>query len=443
MITRNLARFILGIGVAALFAGCGVLQPGQADTQPPIGAPPRHATSLLQSSPQTPRNALAFRIVYRFKRGRDAQVPMADLIAVNGVLYGTTAGGGEYGCDGGGGCGAAFKVTLSGSQVSESVIYSASEGSAPEAALLAVGGVLYGTTQYGGQNSCYYSCGTLFSLTPSGSGYAPSILHDFQSNSGSNPTAPLIEVGGELYGTASGGGSENGGVVYELSKAGSKYRVIYSFEGGQDGSNPLGGLVDLNGSLYGTTAMGGSADAGVVYELEKRAGGYKERVVYSFKGGKDGSYPDAALIALRGALYGTTSAGGDNGCGGCGTVFKLTPVTSGYSESIIYRFHGSPDGSYPDSALTALGDRLYGTTVLGGKVSCVSGRGCGTVFELIPSGGDYKERVLHRFAGGSGGYSPEAGLTPVNGSLYGTTAFGGNLKCNHRGGCGIIFLVGP
>lgn len=440
MKSLDFSRMMLSsCAAAALLAGCG-------GSQPSIGAPPPQAIILRQTSQHVSRKAAAFQILHRFKAGIDAQVPLADLIAVNGVLYGTTAGGGDYGCDGGGGCGAAYKVVFSGSRISESVIYSASEGSAPTAALLAVGDVLYGTTQYGGQNSCYYSCGTLFELTPSGSGYAPSILHYFQSNSGSNPTAPLIEVRGRRYGTASYGGSGNGGVVYELSKTGSEYRVIHSFKGGQDGSNPYAGLIDFNGSLYGTTGTGGSANMGVVYELKNAPGGYKERVVYSFKGGKDGSYPYAALIALHGVLYGTTSEGGGSGCSygsGCGTAYKLTPVKSGYTEGIIYRFRGSPDGSYPDSGLAAFGEHLYGTTVLGGNTSCVSGRGCGTIFELIPSGVGYRERVLHRFAGGRGGDSPQAGLTAMNNSLYGTTAFGGNLKCNYGGGCGTVFSIEP
>lgn len=444
-------RYVLsGFFVAAMLAGCGALpvslSKGQDDTQPAIGEAPAHAIRLGRTSSHISGNTPRFRILYRFKSGIDAQVPEADLIAVSGVLYGTTVSGGESGCEGGGGCGTAYKLTLTGSQISESVIYNVTEGFQPAAALLAVGDVLYGTTENGGQYSCYFSCGTLFQLSPSGSTYAPSILHYFQSDSGSNPTAPLIEARGRLYGTASDGGSGNGGVVYELGGAGSKYRVIHSFEGGRDGANPYAGLLDFNGSLYGTTGTGGSANVGVVYELRSTADGYKERVVYSFKGGKDGSNPDTALIALHGVLYGTTSEGGGGSCSkgaGCGTVYKLTPAQSAYTESVIYRFRGGRDGRYPDSVLTAFRDGLFGTTIFGGNSSCAGGEGCGTIFELGRSGNGYRERVLHRFKGGADGYSPEAGLTAMNGSLYGTTAFGGNLRCNYGEGCGTIFSIEP
>ncbi len=426
----------------AMLTACG-------GSQPPIGAPPTRAISLRQTSPQVSRGAATFHVLYRFKPGVDAEVPEASLIAVHGVLFGTTASGGQSSCGGNSGCGTAYKVTLSKTGVSESVIYNTL--AYPEAALLAVGDALYGTTKYGGDRGCYsssYTCGTVFELTPSGPGYQGTILHYFTDSSGSFPTAPLIGVGGKLYGTASYSGSASGGgVAYELGETGSGYRVIHNFSGSQDGLFPYAGLIDVDGSFYGTTGEGGSANMGVVYELKHTGSSYKERVVYSFKGGTDGSYPDAALIALHGVLYGTTSEGGGGSCSdasGCGTVYKLTPVKSGYAESVIHRFRGGPDdGGYPDSALTAVGEDLYGTTVLGGKTSCVSGRGCGTIFELVPSERGYRERTLHRFTGGTGGYSPQGGLTAMSGLLYGTTAWGGNLKCNYGGGCGTIFSIEP
>jgi hypothetical protein len=432
---------LITCAVVALLVGCG-------GSQPPIGAPPTRAISLRQTLPQVSRDAATLHVLYRFKPGVDAEVPEASLIAVHGVLFGTTASGGQSSCGGNSGCGTAYKVTLSKTGVSESLIYNAV--GYPQAALLAVGDALYGTTEYGGYSGCgsgSYSCGTLFRLTPSGSSYTSAILHYFQYSSGGFPTAPLIDVGGKLYGTASSGGSASGGgVAYELGETGSGYRVIHYFSGGQDGLFPYAGLIDADGSFYGTTGEGGNANMGIVYELKHTGSSYKERVVYSFKGGTDGSYPDAALIALHGVLYGTTSEGGGSGCSygsGCGTVYKVTPTKRGYSESIIYRFRGSPDGEYPEAALTAFGDRLYGTTVLGGKTSCVSGRGCGTIFELVPSGRGYHERILHRFTGGTGGYSPQGGFTAMSGLLYGTTAWGGNLKCNDGGGCGTIFSIEP
>jgi uncharacterized repeat protein (TIGR03803 family) len=278
----------------------------------------------------------------------------------------------------------------------ESVLYSfrggAADGSVPQAGLVADGtGTLYGTTGDGGASSACGSagCGTVFALTPSGSGYAE--------------------------------------------------RVLYSFQGGSDGAHPYGGLtVDGSGALYGTTAFGGSASCnvgcGTVFKLAPSAMGYRESVVYSFQGGNDGANPYyEALIADRaGALYGTTTFGGNGSkCdgasfSGCGTVFKLTPSATGYTERVLYAFQGGRDGAASVAGL--IGDEagaLYGTTNRGGSDRC-GGRGCGTVFKLTPSGTEYRERILHSFRGRRDGGQPYAGLiVDASGALYGTTAFGG------------------
>ena len=134
-----------------------------------------------------------------------------------------------------------------------------------------------------------------------------------------------------------------------------------------------------------------------------------EKVLYSFQGGSDGSYPTAGLIADKaGNLYGTTAFGGSGACHsrgelgrqtGCGTVFELSPAGDGtWTEKIIYSFQGQQDGSYPYVGLTfdSTGN-LYGTTAYGGgNATCVSIEyGCGVVFELTPgSGGDWTEPQL-------------------------------------------------
>lgn len=158
------------------------------------------------------------------------------------------------------------------------------------------------------------------------------MLHSFSLGS---PQAALVEdSAGNLYGTAFDGGSTlcvygnpGCGIVFTVSSATGKGRGLYSFLGPPDRANPTSNLVrDAAGNVYGTTFLGGAYGAGSVFKLNKTGG---ETVVYSFTGGTDGGTPEAGqIIDAAGDLYGTTYLGGDLSCFppyGCGTVFKLTP----------------------------------------------------------------------------------------------------------------------
>jgi uncharacterized repeat protein (TIGR03803 family) len=156
------------------------------------------------------------------------------------------------------------------------------------------------------------------------------VLHNFgKPTDGYNPQAGLIDVGGRLYGTTQWGGSGNCqsgsgysgcGIVYGINTSG-KEKVLYSFAGGRDGAHPVAGLIDVNGTLYGTTRDGGANGLGTVYSVSVSGA---EKVLYSFTGRKgDGANPVAGLINVKGTLYGTTFEGGTHG--GDGTIFALSP----------------------------------------------------------------------------------------------------------------------
>lgn len=191
-------------------------------------------------------------------------------------------------------------------------------------------GNLYGTTQEGGA----HASGTVFELTPSQGGWTETVLYSFAENY--YPEAGLlIDRAGNLYGTTEGGGTSNGGTVFELTPqagGGWKETLLHSFAGG-DGSNPCAGLIlDAAGDLYGTTQGGGTHSYGTVFELIPAGGGkWTEKVLYNFTGPR-GAYPYAGLILdAAGNLYGTTFAGGmysscPYGTNYCGTVFELTPL---------------------------------------------------------------------------------------------------------------------
>ena len=331
-------------------------------------------------------------VLYTFTGGNDGRKPYAGLIFDQaGNLYGTTSGAGTYGH------GVVFKLTpKSDGSWTESVLYSftgGNDGFAPFAGLIFDrAGNLYGTTFGGGIFNCGGGgCGVVFKLTPNADGsWTESVLHSFLASDGTYPEAGLIfDAAGNLYGTTISGGADNGGTVFKLTpKSDGSWTesVLYSFTGGNDGRESRAGVIfDQAGSLYGTTQLGGSG-VGVVFKLTPNAnGGWTEKVLHQFTGGKDGAGPVAGVIFDQaGSLYGTTTEGGNLNCGsgrGCGVVFKLTPNSNGgWTESVLHAFIDRA-GAFPWAGVIfdAAGN-LYGTTY-GDRLS---GTPPGSVFEITP-----------------------------------------------------------
>jgi uncharacterized repeat protein (TIGR03803 family) len=368
----------------------------------------------------------AYSVLYSFKSGNDGRDPHAGpLIKVKGTLYGTTVYGGGP-CLGRCFEGTVFAITTSGGEtVLHNFEVGSKDGKNPRAGLIDVTGTLYGTTIHGGLASCY--CGTVFKVTPSG---AETALHSFAGEpDGRDPDAGLLNVNGTLYGTTFNGGTAGDGTVFTISTSG-KETVLYNFAGKPNGAHPYAGLVNVNGTLYGTTVHGGTDGDGTVFTITTSGA---ESVLYSFKGGSgDGEHPmQAALLDVNGKLYGTTPRGGTNGRG---TVFSIT--TSG-KETVLHNFGGSRDGALPYGGLLNVNGTLYGTTSNGGSGSCLrysNVHGCGTVFKTTTSG---KETVLHSFGGSGDGKYPYAGLIDVNGTLYGTATAGGAKDA------GAVFSLSP
>jgi uncharacterized repeat protein (TIGR03803 family) len=146
-------------------------------------------------------------------------------------------------------------------------------------------------------------------------------------------------------------------------------------------------------------------------------------------------------------FYGLTEQGGEKKGSGNGTFFELTPKGSSYTEKVVYSFQGSSDGSDPDDTglVADTSGALYGTTAQGGGVSACSG-GCGTVFKLTPSGSSFTESVLYAFQGGTDGFNPYGSVViDGKGKLLGPTFHGGSGSCelSSESGCGTIFSVTP
>lgn len=406
-----------------------------------------------------PSFAQTERVLHSFGVSAQAGLgPASNLIFDSrGNLYGTTIYGGIDGV------GTVFELTPGpGGSWTEKLLHSFSTGShdgqAPYAGLIFdSAGNLYGTTTGGGVGGGGIVFELLRPVSPS-TRWVEKVLHNFllyNDRDASYPEASLLfDSAGNLYGTAEGGGDQGDGAVFELSPtAGGSWTetLIYSFspnkKGLGDGKSPACNLIfDSAGNLYGTTRTGGSLGNGTVFELTHTGGGaWTETVLYSFASGStDGAYPLGGLIFdSSGNLYGTASQGGPQGAG---TVYKLTPSSSGgWTETVLYFFQPtfpSTDGNYPIGNLVSdsSGD-LFGTTAEGGIGDCFGlGPVCGIVYKLTPAAGLWTETVLHYFNdNGSDGYYPFAGLVPgAGGDLYGATELGGTAG---RGGGGTVFVI--
>jgi len=313
---------------------------------------------------------------------------------MNGRLYGTTRAGGGSGCTAG--CGTVFTVTLSGRERTVYSFHGGMDGSSPAAGLLAVDGALYGTTEYGGNAACSQGCGTVFDVMPFAG--KETIVYGFQGGSdGYHPTAALIAVNGEFYGT-----TESGGFV----SSGSDYGCVYYSPG-----------------------------CGTIFKVSPAG---KERIVYTFDWSFDnpsgGATPTASLIYTNRKFYGTTILGGTNGNAtmfgpGCGTVFAMAASGELKYIHIFQKVNSYYCKAATPSGLTLDNGSLYGTT-----------QHPGTIFKLGLSGGI---AYLHEFTGGIDGDLPLAGVVAgPNGLLYGTTYQGGTA-CREKVGCGTVFEVLP
>lgn len=431
---RTLGLYALDVGAAAvLLAGC-------SGSQSPIGAPDAMPRAMSIAGPHSivrEPAASSYRVLHSFGSASDGSNPQGGLIDVGGTLDGTTVNGVYYGD------GTVFSITTSGA---ERVLHRFSgypnDGAWPHGDLIDVKGTLYGTTAEGGSCCNASGWGTVYSIGPSGN---EAVLYDFGSRSrqhdGAAPQSGLIDVGGTLYSTTYAGGVKDNcpdegtcGTIFSLTTSGAE-RVLRGFSKAK-GYGPISGLINVGGTLYGTTSRGGAYGGGTVFSI---APGGAVKVLHSFGQGNDGSSPQAALVDVRGTLYGTTEAGGTNKCNTysgslfCGTVFSITPDGK---ERVLHNFSQN-DGCSPEANLIAVKNRLYGTTSFCGSYRFFRG---GTVFSLTTAG---KETVLHVFGKVGDGWLPRAGLIDVNGTLYGTTFYGGSYESSGDYGNGTVFALTP
>jgi uncharacterized repeat protein (TIGR03803 family) len=368
-----------------------------------LSSPSAALTVLLANPPGT---SLRFR--YVFSGGIGPINPHAGVIeGSDGHFYGTTVNGGA-GLDG-----TAFTLWANGAFLILHSFTNGVDGATPLAGLIqGSDGSFYGASLQG----VGASLGTLFRITPSGV-FTP--LHSFGGGAdGGNPLASLVQgSNGNLYGTASTGGSNGVGTVFSLSTNG-LFTPLWSFNA-TNGSSPAGPLVQgSDGKLYGTTATGGAQDLGTVFSLSTN-GSFNSLVSFDYTAG---AYPSNGLVqATDGAFYGTAASGGTNG--GWGTVFRLT------ADGTLTPLHSFSyeDGAYPVGGLMEASDgNLYGTTSQGG----IGGQG--TVFQITTNG---RLTTMIWFNGPNGANPQGALIQARDGSLNGTAEFGGSS------GDGLVFRL--
>jgi uncharacterized repeat protein (TIGR03803 family) len=287
------------------------------------------------------------------------------------------------------------------------------------------GDTIYGTTYQGGN----FGLGTVFSVKASGIEF--SVLKHFSGSDGKNPYTELLLDGNVLYGATASGGVSNKGAIFRMNADGSNFGVLKSFSG-SDGAVLLSGLTLSQGTLYGTAYLGGGPGFGTVYSMNTNGTGFT--VLKEFTG-TDGAYPRYDLVVSRGVIYGATDGSGD---GTKSVVYKLNTNGSGFQVLKTFSVPDPTSGTNDDgflvrSGLVAAGRTLFGATEYGGNFAN------GVVFALNIDGSNYT--VLKHFSArpdpgtNSDGALPFPSLTLSQGTLYGTTEYGGSL------GQGTLFSI--
>ena len=376
----------------------------------------------------------------------DGPAPLVQ--GLDGKLYGVTWSGGSFGQ------GTVFRVTTQGSLKTIysfcTVYYFCTDGANPTGSLtVGTNGVLYGATELGGNSNCGYGgtgCGEIFRVTAPGS---LQNLHGFDISDGDSPSSVVMGSDGNFYGTTPTGGAYNQGTVFRITPSG-QLTTIYNFcpKGNYncgDGANPNALILGLDGALYGTTNLGGRGTCGngypcgTIFRITLTG---KLTTLYAFPpGGLQGWSPFGSLIQTPdGSLYGSNFEGGIYGPYGGGTIFKLAPNGQFMT---IYNFCSQlncTDGSAGANFVLGTDGNFYGTTPEGGDLKCGAYGlyfGCGTIFSMTPSG---TITTLHTFEGADGD-NPEGLIQATDGNFYGVNLIGGDLSCSQGTGCGNVYRL--
>jgi uncharacterized repeat protein (TIGR03803 family) len=372
-------RIIMALGIASAVCGLPALSPASAAST-------------------------KFKTLYSFGSApNDGVIPVAALIAVKGMLYGTTESGGPH--SGGSvyaidpktgnettinnpnangptapvtlyehnlyvtttiGVNTIFSVDLKTKQVT--TLYNFPDDGDDEPAspngLTEFNGKLFGTTYDGGRRGC----GNVFAFNPVGDVF--SILHTFDCPANGTPIGELAIYQNLLYGVTQQGGASNAGIIYSVDPTSGAVKTVHTFDG-TDGDSSTG-ITFYKGVMYGSAAYGGATDSGTLFTFNPATRQFT--TLFSFPGGAGGCEPIDAPIMYKGMLYGV--AYGCSPTHKYGVLYKVSLATG--EETVLHRFTNGPDGGNPNARLLLYGGELYGTTMVGGTYNE------GTVFRYAP-----------------------------------------------------------
>jgi uncharacterized repeat protein (TIGR03803 family) len=332
-----------------------------------------------------PDGKWTYHVIHRFK-GPDGEVPTGGLIIdAVGNLYGTTEAGGPHKK------GTVFELSPSGKRWTHRILYGfGAQGDVanPYGTLTVdTSGNLYGAASAGPSG-----WGGVFELKPSGNQWQETVLHVFQNGSdGAFPEGNMVlDSAGNLYGTTLEGGNPGLGVVFQLAPAPNgnwRETILYTFYGQSDGAYPVGGLTaDIGGNLYGAASGGPGCrqfGCGTIFTLSPSMNTWSFRVLYSFRG-PDGMSPGGPLtLDSAGSLFGAALYGGQYSYG---VVFELAHHAGDWAETVLHSFN-LMDGAYPSGGLVFdQAGVIYSTSEGGGinRSACSLENGCGVVFSISP-----------------------------------------------------------
>ncbi len=372
-------------------------------------------------------------VLHTFTNEAGAAPPVGGLLIAGHTLYGATGTSGG----GGPGVGTVFAVNTDGTSFTNLHSFSApsggtnSDGAHPNGYLVLGGNALYGTAYDGGSAGR----GTVFKLSPDGTGFTN--LYNFSTTGGTGgaagtnldgayPSGGLMLSNNTLYGTTALGGSAGYGAVFAVNTYGTGFTNRHSFTGGADGAFLDGGVILLGNTLYGAVRNAGSGHSGTLFQINTDGTDFTNLYTFSqFQGpnktNSDGGYPIGPLLYSAGVLYGASDAGGS---AGLGTVYRLS--TDGTAFTNLHSFtstafsglaYTNADGALPGGPLLASGDTLYGTAQAGGS------SGNGTIFKVNADGSGFL--TLYHFSGAADGAVPVGNLVLADNTLYGIARWSG------------------
>ena len=374
-------------------------------------------------------HAQTFTVLHNFAGGQDGANPFAGLtMDGGGNFYGTTFYGGNK--QGDEGNGTVFKLAHKGSGWTFTPLYvfqGGADGAHPDARVaFGPGGLLYGTTVYGGTGQ--NGAGTVFNLRPPPRActaalcpWTETVMYNFGSSSydGFDARDVIFDSAGNLYGTTSQGGYNGIGIVYELTPSDgySTENILFNYFGGS-GETSAGVILDPDGNLYGTTYQD-------IYELTSP--GWRWQVLHQISGNFSGLMRDSAGNLYGGNIY--------------GDIYELSPSSGGWSFTTLYTLPGGGPGPGADLTMDASGN-LYGTTYSGGAY------GSGSVFKLAPSSGGWIYTSLHDFCAAGypclDGCYPESNVVlDTKGNLYGTASACGPYGDGGQYSYGLVWEITP